>query len=168
MKIFHLSDLHIGLKLYNRDLYEDQKYIFEQITQRAIEEKPDVIVIAGDIYDKAVPSAEAIEIFNYFIGILNENLPETYIMMISGNHDSAIRIDNFRAILKNQKIYMVGKAPSKVDEYIEKVRLNDEYGPINFYLLPFVKPSMVKDIVGVNEIGNNLSYDESLHRLIER
>ena len=64
MKIFHLSDLHIGLKLYNRDLLEDQKYVFDQIIKYAKEEAPDVILIAGDIYDKAVPSAEAVEVFD--------------------------------------------------------------------------------------------------------
>mgnify|MGYP002527714222 CR=1 FL=1 len=77
MKIFHLSDLHIGLKLYNRDLLEDQKYVFDQIIKYAKEEAPDVILIAGDIYDKAVPSAEAVEVFDDFIAELANETTST-------------------------------------------------------------------------------------------
>ena len=76
MKFFHLSDLHIGLKLINRDLREDQEYIFHQIAELAIRERPDALVIAGDIYDKAVPSAEAMEVLDGFIEELTQNLPE--------------------------------------------------------------------------------------------
>ena len=68
MRFFHLSDLHIGLKLMNRDLREDQEYILSEVVEAAVQEKPDAIVIAGDIYDKAVPSAEAVEIFDRFLG----------------------------------------------------------------------------------------------------
>ena len=168
MKIFHLSDLHIGIKLLNRDLSEDQIYILDQICDIAKERKPDVIVIAGDIYDKSNPSAEAVEIFNKFVNNLNNAVPNAYIMMISGNHDNINRIDNFRDILANHKIYMIGRPPMHENEHIEKVTVGDEYGDVNFYLLPFVKPSMVKEIVGVDDKGNNLSYDESVKRLIKR
>ena len=168
MRIFHLSDLHIGLKLINRDLREDQEYILDQIIQKAAEKVPDAIVIAGDIYDKAVPSAEAVEVFDHFIGKLRNAVPDSVIMMISGNHDSAPRIDCFRKVLSRQNVYMVGQPPRMETEYIEKVVLKDEYGKVNFYLLPFVKPSMVKQVVGVDENGNNLSYNETLHRLIGR
>ena len=168
MKFFHLSDLHIGLKLINRDLREDQEYIFEQIIDAVRRKKPDAIVIAGDIYDKAVPSAEAVEVFDCFLEKLTEAAPEAVIMMISGNHDSAPRIDCFRKVLSRQNVYMVGQPPRMETEYIEKVVLKDEYGKVNFYLLPFVKPSMVKQVVGVDENGNNLSYNETLHRLIGR
>ena len=168
MRIFHLSDLHIGLKLINRDLREDQEYILDQIIQKAAEKVPDALVIAGDIYDKAVPSAEAVEVFDHFIGKLRNAVPDSVIMMISGNHDSAPRIDCFRKVLSRQNVYMVGQPPRMETEYIEKVVLKDEYGKVNFYLLPFVKPSMVKQVVGVDENGNNLSYNETLHRLIGR
>ncbi|MCD7763008.1 MAG: exonuclease SbcCD subunit D [Lachnospiraceae bacterium] len=168
MKFFHLSDLHIGLKLLNRDLREDQEYILHQITEIARRELPDAVVIAGDIYDKAVPSAEAVEVFDRFIGELREAIPEAVIMMISGNHDSASRVNCFRSVLSRQKLYMVGQPPRTEEEYIEQVTCTDEYGEVHFYLLPFVKPSMVKGIVGVDENGNNLSYEESLRRLIAR
>ena len=168
MKFFHLSDLHIGLKLIDRDLREDQEYILNQIIEAAKTEIPDAIVIAGDIYDKAVPSAEAVEVFDHFIGKLHDAVPDTVIMMISGNHDSAPRVNCFRSVLGRQKIYMIGLPPQREDEHIEKVTLCDEYGPVNFYLLPFVKPSMVKMITKTDENGNNLSYNETLHRLIWR
>ena len=168
MKIFHLSDLHIGLKLINRDLREDQEYILNQIIQKAKEEKPDAILIAGDIYDKAVPSAEAVEVFDHFIGNLRTAVPESVVMMISGNHDSAPRVNCFRSVLTHQRIHMIGMPPQTEEDHIEKVVLQDEYGSVNFYLLPFVKPSMVKLIVGTDENGNNLSYNETIHRLIDR
>lgn len=168
MKFFHLSDLHIGLKLINRDLREDQEYILNEIVRLAGENKPDAIVISGDIYDKAVPSAEAVEVFDQFIASLTETVPDSVVMMISGNHDSAPRVNCFRQILSRQKVHMVGQPPRLENEYIEKVTLKDDYGNVNFYLLPFVKPSMVKYVTGVDENGNNLSYNEALYRLIER
>lgn len=168
MRFFHLSDLHIGLKLINRDLREDQEYIFDQITDYVKKEAPQALVIAGDIYDKAVPSAEAVEVFDHLIAELTKAAPEMTIMIISGNHDSGPRINCFRNVLSRQNVHMIGIPPKTEEEFIEKVILQDAYGNVNFYLLPFVKPSMVKEITGTDENGNNLSYDETIHRLIER
>ena len=168
MRFFHLSDLHIGLKLVNRDLREDQEYIFSQIAALAGEHKPDAIVIAGDIYDRAVPSAEAVELFDDFLRMLTGACPGAEIMMISGNHDSAPRVNLYRGLLKRQHIHMIGMPPVREGEHIEKVTLADDHGKVNFYLLPFVRPSMVKEITGTDEKGNNLSYDETLRRLILR
>lgn len=168
MKFFHISDLHIGLKLLNRDFREDQEYILEQIVKLAEKEKPDAVVIAGDIYDKAVPAAESVEVFDHFLEALTAAIPEGTIMMISGNHDSAPRVNCFRGLLSRQKVYMIGMPPVRQEEKIEKVTLTDAEGAVNFYLLPFVKPSMVKQIVGVDENGNNLSYEEAIKRLLER
>ena len=168
MKFLHLSDLHIGLKLMNRDLREDQEHILKQVVAIAEKEQPDAIVIAGDIYDKAIPSAEAVEVFDAFISALTLSLPKTVVMMISGNHDSGPRVDCYRSVLSRQNLYMIGMPPQKEEDHIEKVTLEDAYGNVNFYLLPFVKPSMVKKVVGVDENGNNLSYDATVHKLIER
>ena len=168
MKFFHLSDLHIGLKLMNRDLREEQMDILRQVTDLAREEQPDAVVIAVDIYDKAVPAAEAVEVFDSFITEMKRAVPEAEMMLISGNHDSGLRLNCFREILDEQKVHMIGLPPRREEEYIEKVTLQDEFGPVNLYLLPFVKPSMVKQIVGVDENGNNLSYDATLHKLIAR
>lgn len=168
MKFFHLSDLHIGLKLINRDLREDQEYILKQITELAVREQPDAVVVAGDIYDKAVPSAEAVEVFDHFISGLTKAMPDTSVMLISGNHDSGPRVNCFRSVLSRQNVHMIGLPPRTEEEFIEKAVLTDEYGRVNFYLLPFVKPSMVKRVVGTDENGNNLSYNETLTRLIGR
>ncbi|MBB5182349.1 exonuclease SbcCD subunit D [Catenisphaera adipataccumulans] len=163
MKLFHLSDLHIGLKLMSYDLQDDQQYIFTQIAQYAQQECPDVILIAGDIYDKAMPPAKAVDLFNDFVRLLQEACPQAVLMMISGNHDSAARINSFRPVLQKQNIYMIGKPPMHEGESIEKIVLHDAYGPVNFYLLPFVKPSMVREIV-----GEGRTYQEAVNELIQK
>lgn len=168
MKLFHLSDLHIGLKLMNRDLGEDQEYIFRQIVDLAALHRPDAVVIAGDIYDRAVPSAEAVELFDLFLTLLTEALPRTAVMIISGNHDSGLRLNCFRSVLARQQVHMIGIPPQRPEDSIEKVVLQDAWGPVNFYLLPFVKPSMVKAIVGPEENGNNRTYNDTLCRLLDR
>lgn len=168
MKFFHISDLHIGLKLMNKDLSEDQRYILDEIVRAVKLKKPDAIVIAGDIYNNAVPSSDAIEIFDNFISKLVAAAPEMVIMVISGNHDSAVRINQFRTVLAGHNIHLIGLPPKNKDEFIEKVELTDEYGKVNFYLLPFVRPSFVRNVFGLAENENNLSYDEALHRLIDR
>lgn len=147
-------------------MLDDQKYILNQISEIIEENKPDAIVISGDIYDKAIPSAEAVKIFDDFISGLSVRVPNTEIMIISGNHDSSQRIDIFRKILSLHKIHMIGNPPQKPTDYIEKVTLNDIYGNVNFYLLPFIKPSMVRMIV--NDEDNNISYNIAVHKIIER
>lgn len=168
MKFFHISDLHIGLKLMNKDLSEDQSYILNEIVKAVELRRPEALVIAGDIYNNSVPSSDAIEIFDGFISKLVAAAPNMAIMVISGNHDSAIRINQFRSVLADYKIYLIGLPPQKKDEYIEKVELSDKYGKVNFYLLPFVRPSFVRNVFGIAENENNLSYDEVVHRLIDR
>lgn len=168
MRFFHLSDLHIGLKLINKDLREDQEYILGQIAKLAGQEQPDAVVIAGDIYDKAVPSAEAVELFDRFVLELTQAAPKARLMMISGNHDSAQRVNLFRRVLERHQVHMIGLPPLRPEEHIERVTLEDAYGRVHFYLLPFVKPSMIRLIVGQDKNGNNLSYDEALRRLIGR
>ena len=111
MRFFHLSDLHIGLKLYNRDLLEDQRYILRQIADLAAREQPDAVLIAGDIYDRAVPSAEAASLFDAFVTDLTAAAPNAEIMLISGNHDSAPRINVFRNVLSRHRIHKIGQPP---------------------------------------------------------
>lgn len=166
MKIMHLSDLHIGLKWFNRSMIDDQIYILNQISGIIAENKPDAVVIAGDVYDKAVPSAEAVKLFDEFISGLSAKVPDTEIMVISGNHDSAQRINIFRTILSGHRIHMIGNPPKNPADHIEKVTLHDDYGNVNFYLLPFIKPSMVRLIV--NDEDNNISYNKAVRAIIER
>ena len=164
MKFLHLSDLHIGIRLHNYDLREEQRYIFQQIITCVRKEQPDAVVIAGDIYDKSVPSAEAVELFDSFMTQLRAAKKDMPILLIGGNHDSPQRIDCFRHILQDERIYMVGIPPQKPEEYIQQVTVSDEFGPVHFYLLPFVKPAFVRSVVG----DDVTSYEEALHLLLER
>ena len=145
----HLSDLHIGLKLIERDLREDQEYIFEQIIRLAKEQQPDAMVIAGDIYDKAVPSAEAVEIFDSFMKNLSEEMPQMPVMIISGNHDSAARLNCFRSILSRQNVYMIGTPPTTEEEHIEK---SDTAGCL--WRSAFLSASVCETVDGKRDRGN--------------
>ena len=168
MKFFHLSDLHIGLRLMNRDLSEDQRFVFNQITDAAKRESPDAVLIAGDIYDKAVPSAESVELFDHFISDLHAAVPDAHICMISGNHGSGPRINCFRNILSGEKIHMIGLPPERPDDKIEQLTLFDEWGPVHFYLLPFVRPSMAAGAVRTEDDEGSLTYEETIRRLIAK
>ena len=146
MRFFHLSDLHIGKQLHRYNLREDQEAILEEVVAYAKDLRPDAIIIAGDIYDKSVPSAEAVAVFDEFLTSLSEIAPAIALLIISGNHDSAQRLDYASGILKSHQIYLAGTAPRIEEEHIRKVTLNDEYGEVDFYLLPFLKPSYVRNV----------------------
>ena len=113
MRFFHLSDLHIGKQLHHYSLIEDQKHILNEVTAYAQELSPDAVVIAGDIYDKSVPSAEAVTLFDEFLTKLADLRPQVPVLIISGNHDSAQRLDYASRILGRQNIYIAGSVPSK-------------------------------------------------------
>ena len=168
MRIFHLSDLHIGLKLFQRDLREDHEYVLEQIIEYAGSRKPDVILVAGDIYDKAVPSADAVNTYNWFIEYLRRAAPKAVIMLISGNHDSGPGLNIYRNILSENNIYMIGLPPQLPQEKIARISVSDKLGEVDFYLLPFVNPSMIEAITGRSPDGRPYSYDEALHILFAR
>ena len=146
MKFFHLSDLHIGKQLHRYNLKEDQQVILKEVIAYAKELRPDAIVIAGDIYDKSVPSAEAVTIFDEFLTELSEITPAIPILIISGNHDSPDRLNYASEILRRHHIYLVGNVPEQPEEHIEKVTLQDTYGEVDFYLLPFMKPGYVRNV----------------------
>ena len=165
MRFFHLSDLHIGKQFHYYNLKEDQEYMLKQVVEKAKEYKPDAVVIAGDIYDKSVPSAEAVSIFNQFLTELSEIEPAIPIMVIAGNHDSPQRLDYAREILDRQKIYIAGLPPRKPEEYMKKVTLKDSYGEVHFYLLPFVKPGYVRNVFPEDAVD---SYDDAVKMLIFR
>ena len=130
MKFFHLSDLHIGKQLHRYNLKEDQQVILKEVITYAKELRPDAIVIAGDIYDKSVPSAEAVNVFDEFLTDLSEITPEIPILIISGNHDSPDRLKYASEILKRHHIYLAGNVPERPEEHIEKVTLHDAYGEV--------------------------------------
>ena len=165
MKFFHLSDLHIGKQLHRYNLKEDQQVILKEVITYAKELRPDAIVIAGDIYDKSVPSAEAVNVFDEFLTDLSEITPEIPILIISGNHDSPDRLKYASEILKRHHIYLAGNVPERPEEHIEKVTLHDAYGEVNFYLLPFMKPAYVKNIF---VDGTPETYSDAVKEIIKR
>lgn len=138
MRIIHLSDLHLGKRVNEFSMIEDQKYILKKILQVIDEEKAQVVIIAGDVYDKAVPSAEAVQLFDDFLVRLANRELKTFI--ISGNHDSAERIAFGGRLMNSKGVYV---SPVYKKE-ITPISLEDEYGKINFYMLPFIKPIQVR------------------------
>ena len=165
MRFFHLSDLHIGKQLHHYNLKEDQKVILEEIIEYAKEYHPDAILIAGDIYDKSVPSAEAVTLFDEFLTGLSEITPAIPVLMIAGNHDSAERLQYASEILKRQHIYVAGSAPMTKEEHMPKVTFTDAFGEVDVYLLPFLKPSYVRNVF---EGEAPESYSDAVKWLIER
>ena len=165
MKFIHLSDLHIGKQLHRYNLKEDQQVILKEVITYAKELRPDAIVIAGDIYDKSVPSAEAVNVFDEFLTDLSEITPEIPILIISGNHDSPDRLKYASEILKRHHIYLAGNVPERPEEHIEKVTLHDAYGEVDFYLLPFMKPAYVKNIF---VDGTPETYSDAVKEIIKR
>lgn len=138
MKLFHLSDLHIGKHVNEFSMIEDQKYILTQILYAADQEKPDGILISGDVYDRTIPTAEAVQVFDAFLTRLSEQKIPAFI--ISGNHDSAERLAFGSSLMGKSGIYF-----SKVyDGTVEKIPMQDAYGTVWIYLLPFLRPSTIR------------------------
>ena len=138
MKLAHISDLHLGKKLDNFSLIEDQQHILAQIIDTALSEGCDGILIAGDVYDKSMPSAEAVKLFNEFLTNLSKTPLAVYI--ISGNHDSSERVNYASEILKAANIHIGAVYDGKP----EIITVSDGYGELDICLMPFVKPSTVK------------------------
>lgn len=153
MKLAHISDLHLGKTLYNYSLIEDQEYILEQIVGILVEKKVEVLMIAGDVFDKNVAPEAGLKVFRKFLNRLVES--KIKVLIISGNHDSAERLTFGGEFMTEKGIFF-----SKVyDGKIEPVSFEDEYGPVNFYLLPFIKPQIVNHYIEGNEID---TYEEAV------
>jgi exonuclease SbcD len=138
MKFFHLSDLHLGKHVNEFSLLEDQWDILQKIVVLAKENKPDAVLIAGDVYDKSMPSVEAVQLLDRFLVWLNE-LGIT-VFIVSGNHDNAERVAFGAELLKNSNVHIVQSYNGK----IAPVTLSDRYGDINIWMLPYLKPSLVR------------------------
>lgn len=144
MKLFHLSDLHLGKRIHQRSMIKDQEDILNQIVMLAEAEKPDAVMIAGDVYDRSVPPEEAVEQFDRFLVRLSEL--GLKVLIISGNHDSAERLSFGSRIMGRSGIFI--SPEFKKETYKRILRptvLGDEFGEINFYMLPFITPSAVRE-----------------------
>lgn len=159
MKILHTSDLHIGKYIGTYDLKEDTEYVLNQVVDTAIRERVEVVLISGDIFDRPNPSEEAIKMYVSFLkGLLDKNIK---VIAISGNHDSGIRLSAYKDILG--KGYFV---EGEFNSPMRKVSLNDEYGPVNFYMLPFFTPFIVKSNLKLEKGLEN--YDLAMDEIIKR
>ncbi|MGL5531766.1 MAG: metallophosphoesterase family protein, partial [Culicoidibacterales bacterium] len=138
MKFIHLSDLHIGKRVNDFSMIEDQAYILTKILNIIDEQQPDGVFISGDVYDKAVPSAEAVALFDDFLYRLAQRELQTYV--ISGNHDSPERIAFGGRLMNQSGVYM----SPVYHKDIAPITVHDEHGAIDIYLLPFIKPTHVR------------------------
>ena len=135
MKFLHTSDLHIGKNIFEFNMLEDQKYILQEILDIAREEQVDGILLAGDIYDRSIPSTEAVQVLEWFF---LEALSIAKVFVISGNHDSAERLSFGASLLEKSGLYIVG------GKEVREVILEDAFGKVAVHLMPFVKPAVVE------------------------
>lgn len=157
MKLIHLSDLHLGKRVSEFSMLEDQRYILEEILRIIDGERPDAVLIAGDIYDKPVPPAEAVGLFDDFLVRLARR--ETQVFIISGNHDSPERIAFGARLMDRSGIHL----SPVYDGHVEPVALEDEHGTVNIYMLPFLKPAHVRRFFPEEEID---SYTDALRTAV--
>ena len=158
MKFIHLSDLHIGKRVNEYSMTEDQEYILRKILNIIDDETPDAVIIAGDVYDKSVPSAEAVQIFDDFLFSLSKRNLKVFI--ISGNHDSAERIAFGGRIMNNSGIFVSPVFDGRITPCV----LNDEFGKISVWMLPFVKPVNVRPFYPDEEI---ITYTDAVKTVID-
>ena len=166
MKFLHISDLHIGKRVNEFSMIEDQKYILNQILRIAEQERAEAVLIAGDVYDKSMPSAEAVQMFDWFLTGLAD-LGKT-VIAVSGNHDSPERIAFGGELMRGRGVYV---SPVYRGEALE-VELRDEYGDISVHLLPFLKPATLRHALEgrqeEEENGLPESYQEALEIAVKR
>ena len=159
MKLLHCSDLHIGKRVNEFSMLEDQRYILNQISELALLERVDAVLLAGDLYDKPIPPAEAVGLLDEFLtGLARAGIQ---VLAISGNHDSPERLSFAARLMEDQGVHLAAlyrgaEAP---------VVLADEHGPVNFYLLPYLKPALVRHVYPEAEIA---SYEQAVKYAVDQ
>lgn len=161
MKLMHLSDLHLGKRLNEFSLLEDQCFILQQLVELVRSEQPDCVLLAGDIYDKPVPPAEAVTLFDDF---LNKLAQLTTVCVTSGNHDSAERLAFGAQLMREGGVHFCGLYTGEP----QCVTLQDAYGSVHIYLLPFLKPAHVRHCLTPEEAEQVTTYHEALRCAVER
>ena len=157
MKLLHLGDLHLGKTLGEFDLIEDQRYILEQILRIIDRKEIDGVLIAGDVYDKAVPSEAATKLLDWFLTALAEKQVQTF--MISGNHDSDERLNYGSSLFEKNAVYI----SAVFDGTLRKRTVRDSFGEVNIWLLPFVKASQVRHFFPDDKI---VTYDDAVRVIL--
>lgn len=161
MKLMHLSDLHLGKRLNEFSLLEDQSFILQQLVELVRSEQPDGVLLAGDIYDKPVPPAEAVTLFDDF---LNKLAQLTTVCVTSGNHDSAERLAFGAQLMREGGVHFCGLYTGEP----QCVTLQDAYGSVHIYLLPFLKPAHVRHCLPPEEAEQVTTYHDALRCAVER
>lgn len=157
MKFIHLSDLHIGKRVNEFSMFEDQEYIISEIIKIIDSEKPDAVLIAGDVYDKSIPPSEAVTLFDRFLCLLSERNLQVFV--ISGNHDSPERLSFASRLIEKSGVHI----SPVYNGHIEPFQMKDEYGEVNIYMLPFIKPANVRRFFDDREIA---SYTDAVNAVI--
>lgn len=160
MKIFHTADWHLGKLVQGVYMTEDQDYILEQFIEAVRTEKPDAVIIAGDLYDRAVPPPEAIHLLNKILDtiVLELGVP---VLAIAGNHDSPSRLDFGSKLMKNNGYYIVGQ----LTEDLKPVILNDDHGEVHFHLIPYCDPSVVRTVFNDDDIR---THNDAMRKIVEK
>lgn len=159
MRIFHMGDWHIGKLVNGFYMTEDQEYILEELCKAIEEKKPDVLLIAGDLYDRSVPPVQAVELLNRYLRKIVKDL-NTKIIAIAGNHDSNERIDFASSLLCDSGLYIYGNLKRNID----KITLEDEHGKVNFYPIPYADVPVVRELFKDENIKN---YDLAMAKIME-
>ncbi|RKD24504.1 exonuclease sbcCD subunit D [Ammoniphilus oxalaticus] len=162
MKIFHTADWHLGKLVKEVYMTEDQRYVLDQFVSAAREEKPDVIIIAGDLYDRSVPPHDAVALFHDILTELVVKL-KIPVLAIAGNHDSPERIHFAHSIMEKQGLHMRGKITTEMQPIV----LDDEHGPVHFHLVPFADPGQVRHLFDEAE-GPIRTHDDAMRAIIGR
>ena len=160
MKIIHTGDWHIGKIVHEYSMIEEQEFILKQFVKLVKEEKPHVVIIAGDIYDRSVAPIEGVELLDRVLGqiILDLGIP---VLVISGNHDSPERISFGSGILRSKNLFIEGLF--KKD--ISRIVIGDDYGAVNFYMLPYADPAIVRNVY---EDGSIRTHNQAMKAIINR
>ncbi len=161
MKILHLADLHIGKIVHEQSMLEDQKYMLGQIIEKIREEEVELVLISGDVYDRSVPPSDAVTVLNQFLKTLIKDL-NVKVCLIAGNHDSKERLNFGSEIFADEGLYISSIYNGKID----KVKFEDEYGNLNVYMLPYIKPVEVKQYF--DEKVDISSYNNAVKEIIAK
>ena len=159
MRIFHMGDWHIGKLVNGFYMTEDQEYILEELCKAIEEKNPDVLLIAGDLYDRSVPPVQAVELLNRYLRKIVKDL-NTKLIAIAGNHDSNERIEFASSLLCDSGLYIYGN----LKKNIEKITLEDEHGKVNFYPIPYADVPVVRELFKDDNIKN---YDLAMAKIME-
>ncbi|MDP5275375.1 exonuclease SbcCD subunit D [Chengkuizengella axinellae] len=160
MKFFHTADWHLGKLVQGVYMTEDQRFVLNQFTEAVKQEKPDAVIIAGDLYDRAVPPTEAIDLLDEVLRkiVIEYKIP---VIAVAGNHDSPGRLQFGSQMMNAAGYYMVGE----FSDQFESIVLHDEFGEVHFHLVPYAEPGKVRYVLQKDEIR---TYDEAMEATVER